>query len=142
MQPVETFEKIWALTDGSGELGSVIDTGGAPNHPDLAPPKFTLSRVPNEPSGIAGHMHGPHCSGTMVGLNGLGLAPGADHGTVQCLSSQGSGFGHWTAQAIHDSIDNGATVISISIGGGGPDAATTAALLLSLIHISEPTRPY
>ena len=129
MQPIETFEKIWEMTDGSGELVSIIDTGASPGHPDLADYKFVLSRVPNEPTGVARHMHGPHCSGTAVGLNNIGMAPGADHGSVQCLSSQGSGFGHWTAQAINDSIDNGATVISISIGGGGPDSATTAALL-------------
>lgn len=129
MQPDDLWDKIWAIAKGEGELVSVVDTGGAPGHPDLKEPKFTLSRVPGEPSGIAGHMHGPHCVGTAVGQNRLGIAPGADYGTVQCLSSHGSGQSNWTAQAIHDSIDNGATVISISIGGGGPDAATTAALI-------------
>jgi len=129
MQPDDLWDKIWEIAKGEGELVSVIDTGGAPGHEDLKDPKFTLSRVPGEPSGIAGHMHGPHCVGTAVGQNRLGIAPGADYGTVQCLSSRGSGQSNWTAQAIHDSIDNGATVISISIGGGGPDAATTAALI-------------
>lgn len=133
----EKWEKVWEMSEGgAGGLIVTVDTGTRPDHPDIpeqvAPP---ASVVPGEPSGIDNNGHGTHCQGTNTGQNGIGVAPKALAWSVQCLSARGSGQTNWTAQAIHLAIDKAieikATylVVSVSIGGGGPDAATTAALL-------------
>ena len=123
MEPQSVWAQIWEMTDGSGEYVFVNDTGTSPDHPDIPTPKHISSVVPGEPSGIDRQGHGTHCSGTAVGQNGIGVAPGADYGAVQCLSSAGRGLSTWTAASIHRALDEGATVISLSIGGGGPDEA-------------------
>ena len=128
-EPRETWEMVEELTGaGENEYLFVIDTGTTPDHPDLPTPEHVSSVVPGEPTGIDRNIHGTHCSGTAVGQNGLGMAPKARYGSVQCLRGTGSGQSNWTAQAIHRALDEGATVISISIGGGFPDAQTRAAL--------------
>ena len=129
MEPQSVWSKIWEMTDGSGEYVFVNDTGTSPDHPDIPTPKHISSIVPGEPSGIDRQSHGTHCSGTAVGQNGIGAAPGADFGAIQCLSSAGRGLSSWTAASINRALDLGATVISLSIGGGGPDEGTRRALV-------------
>ena len=129
MEPQSVWAQIWEMTDGSNEYVFVNDTGTSPDHPDIPTPKHISSVVPGEPSGVDRQSHGTHCSGIAVGQNGIGVAPGADFGAVQCLSSAGRGLSTWTAASINRALDEGATVISLSLGGGGPDEGTRRALV-------------
>jgi hypothetical protein len=69
-----------------------------------------------------------HCAGTALGRNGIGVAPEADLIVFKCLSDQGSGSSTGIAQGIRWAADQGADVISLSLGGGGSDSMTNQAI--------------
>ena len=136
LEDQDEWAKIRELSGGGkGILVVVLDTGTTPGHEDLNEHAFTLSVVPNESSGVDANDHGTHCEGTACGKSPeIGVATSATVGSIQCLSGRGSGLSTWTAAAINLAIDKAIElklplVMSCSIGGGGPDAATTAALL-------------
>lgn len=125
--PAIRAPQAWDITLGSHAAKvAVLDTGILTTHPDLAPNAcgpFT-SFVPTEPTITDGHGHGTHVSGTVAAAtnNALGVA-----GTAQAclmgakvLSAGGSGQWTWVAAGIVWSADNGADVISMSLGGGLP----------------------
>jgi subtilisin family serine protease len=105
---------------------SILDTGVEVTHPDLAAQACGPfhSFVPGEPTIMDGHGHGTHVAGTVAATsdNIVGVA-----GTSQSclmgakvLSSGGGGQWTWVASGITWSVDNGAHVISMSLGGGNP----------------------
>ncbi|MFH5805143.1 S8 family peptidase [Alienimonas sp. DA493] len=125
--PKATYGPIWdAGYDGEGETVAICDTGYA-RHPDLPEPVEAESFIRGE-SVEDRHGHGTHCSGTAVGRNGLGFAPKAKLVIAKCLSNRGSGSTSAIAAAIRWSADVGATVISLSLGGGGYSRETHDAI--------------
>ncbi len=124
--PKDEWEPVWARVDGHGMKISVLDTGIA-DHPDLPEPIATRSFIPNQ-SVQDGNGHGTHCSGTALGRNGLGIAPGASLLIGKVLSNQGSGGSAGIAAGVRWSVDQGADVISMSLGGGGSDQETNRAI--------------
>merc|ERR1711862_849682 len=76
-----------------------------------------------------GHGHGTHCSGTVAGLGAnskgvVGVIPDNMDGKFQlvigkALSDSGSGSNSGVLGAVQSCVDNGAKVISLSLGGGG-----------------------
>jgi subtilisin family serine protease len=78
---------------------------------------------PNDDDG-----HGTHVSGTIAQTsnNGLGVA-GVAHGVtvmpVKVMNSAGTGSYQWIADGIYYAVDNGANIISMSLGG--PDPSST-----------------
>jgi len=107
--------------DGEGEVVAVCDTGADPAHIEFAGRWHAapMSFVPGE-SAQDGHGHGCHCLGTAAGKTpGIGVAFKAKLLAGKCLSDQGSGYDEWIYQAVEWAWKAGATVISLSIGGGG-----------------------
>jgi len=114
----------WDLTLGSHAVKvSVLDTGMDITHPDLAANACGpfASFVPSEPTIQDFHGHGTHTSGTVAAVtgNGIGVA-----GTSQsCLMDgkvlSGGGGGQWTwlAAGLRWAADNGAAIVSMSLGG-------------------------
>jgi subtilisin len=115
--PPATWNKIWQYSKGEDEVIAILDTGGAA-HPDLPKPVFSHSFIGGE-SVQDGNGHGVHCAGTALGRNGIGAAPAAELMVLKVLSNRGSGGMDGIAQAVRMAVDKGATVISMSIGGGG-----------------------
>lgn len=107
--------------DGQDEVIAVLDTGADPTHPELvgrwhADP---WSDVPGE-SAQDRNLHGPHCMGTACGNSrSIGVAFLAKRMSGKCLSNSGQGQQSWIMASARKSIDRGATVASISIGGPG-----------------------
>ncbi|MCD6419001.1 S8 family serine peptidase [bacterium] len=68
--------------------------------------------------------HGTHCSGTVVGdgTNGsqTGVAPGAELMAVKVMGSGGTGTASALADGIQYALDNGADVLSLSLGWDNP----------------------
>lgn len=131
--PKDTWEKIWAETTGGGPNPvkiAVLDTGVSA-HPDLPEPIATKSFIAGE-SIADGNGHGSHCSGTALGRNGIGVAPGAKLIAGKVLSNRGSGGSDGIAAGIRWAADQGADVISMSLGGGGPYEPTRNAILYAL----------
>ena len=96
---------------------SVNDTG-VNSHPNLPNPKakrnFTGDRNDDDQNG-----HGTHCSGSVLGRDGVGCAPEADLIYAKVLSNQGSGSTQGINAGRVWASENGADIISESLGGGG-----------------------
>jgi thermitase len=115
--------EAWDLTRGSSTIRiAILDTGIDQDHEDLkdkivANKNFTTSRTVDDRYG-----HGTHCAGIAAAItdNGKGVA-GVGFNTslmnVKVLGDNGSGQYSWIANGIIWAADNGAHVISMSLGG-------------------------
>jgi subtilisin family serine protease len=117
--------KVWARATGKGVRVAVLDTGCDLTHPDLAKgivasKDFTGSR--SGPSDVNGH--GSHCCGTIGarkdGQGLIGVAPDCSLIVVKVLSDAGSGSDVGIAAGIDWATEQGADVISMSLGAAQP----------------------
>jgi len=122
-------DDVWALGfNGDGVVVAVIDTGVNYNHTDLqgnlwedaSYPYHGFDFVNNDNNPLDDHGHGTHCAGTVAG-NGAsgsqtGVAPGAKIMCLKVLDGGGGGQESDVWDAIQFAIDNGAHVISMSLG--------------------------
>lgn len=108
-------------TGGTTTTIAIVDTGVQPDHPDLRD-----SLVPGEsfvgPSTTDEQGHGTHCAGIAAasGNNGQGIAGvswAARIMPVQVLDASGSGTTGAVAAGIRYAAEQGASVISLSLGG-------------------------
>ena len=121
-----------ALTGaGEGEIFAVLDTGVAPNHPDLIGKVLdAFSEVPGEDyRDINGH--GTHVFGTCCGHPDIALAHKAKGISIKVLGGrEGSGLSSWIESGLRRARlwrgpkGERVTIINMSIGGGGFHAGT------------------
>ena len=127
-------DRAWDVVRSSAIKIAVIDTGVDPNHPDLVGallPGRTF--VTNLTTGCArvdndDNSHGTHVTGIIAASanNGVGIAGvafGAKILPLKALDCDGSGLLSDVAQAIVYATDQGARILSISLGSGS-DAST------------------
>jgi subtilisin family serine protease len=104
---------------GDGVVVSVLDTGIDPAHPAFAgvtliQKNFTTAGPDDE------HGHGTHCAGTIFGrdVDGtrIGVAPGVVKAFIGKVLGPGGGSSDQIADAINWAVENGAHVISMSLG--------------------------
>lgn len=122
-------DDVWDLGyTGEGVIVSVIDAGINYNHLDLADHMWESEEYPNhgydfhndDNDPMDDHGHGTHCAGTVAG-NGAsgsqtGMAPGATLMACKVISSTGNGTESNSWAAIEFSVEQGAHVISMSLG--------------------------
>jgi len=142
----------WSIrTSASGAVVAVIDTGVDYDHPDLAdnmwrnPGEVPGNGVDDDGNGFVDDVygmdfcnsdsdpddddsHGTHCAGIIgaVGNNQRGVAGVCwDVQIMACkfLDSDGSGYTSHAIQCLNYAVQNGATVLSNSWGGGGRSQA-------------------
>jgi subtilisin family serine protease len=114
--------------DGTGVTVAVLDTGVDAAHPDLAG-KIVESKsfVPGVDSVRDGQGHGTHVAATVAGSGAAsggsrkGVAPGAHLAIGKVLADDGSGLSSWILQGMEWAAHSGATVVSMSLGGGPTD---------------------
>lgn len=109
---------------GRGVKMGVLDTGLDLNHPDFA--GFNEATHGKAFVGVAsvqdGHGHGTHCCGTAVGTMNpsrgprYSVAPGAELMVGKVLADDGRGFDHQIVNGVTWAADNGAKIISMSLG--------------------------
>ena len=125
----------WDITQGSDDIViSIIDTGVNGNHEEFAGkmvPGYDF--VNNDSDASDDHMHGTACAGIAAaqGNNGTGIAGVAWNCKImpiKVLDSGGYGDFINIANGIQWSADNGANVISMSLGGGGFDNTMNSAI--------------
>jgi len=124
--------EAWAAGyDGAGVTVAVLDTGADVNHPDLAGQiDDTESFVPGEAvTDINGH--GTHVAGTIAGTgasssgNYKGVAPGADLIVGKVLGgAEGYGQDSWVLAGMEWAAQEGADVVSMSLGDTMPSDGT------------------
>jgi subtilisin family serine protease len=124
--PPAIWNKIWTKVTGNKIKAAVLDTGYK-SHPLLPEPIKTRSFISGQ-SVQDGNGHGTHCAGTVLGRKDIGVAPNAELMVYKVLSNQGSGSSTGIARGIVAAVEDGANVLSLSLGGGGSDTETNAAI--------------
>ncbi|SDX32868.1 thermitase [Marininema mesophilum] len=117
----------WDVTKGSSDVKvAVVDTGVQFDHPDLKGQILQgYDFVDNDNDAKDEQGHGTHVSGTVAALtdNGVGVAgvaPNVKVLAVRVLDENGSGTNEGVAKGITYAADQGAKVISLSLGGSSP----------------------
>jgi len=117
-------------TTGEGVTIAIIDTGIDGSHPAFGDriTKFADFINGDNSSAYDDHGHGTHCAGTAAGGTvaidrygeqydvALGVAPGANLIGAKVLDSRGSGNFNTVLDGAQWAIDNGADVVSMSLG--------------------------
>ncbi|MCK4348673.1 MAG: S8 family serine peptidase [Thermoplasmatales archaeon] len=110
--------------DGTGVIVAIVDTGIDYNHPDLYDNYLNTGYdfVNDDDDPMDDKGHGTHCAGIVAAednaLGVIGVAPGASLMAVKVLDSSGRGYISWIASGITYAANEGADVISLSLGGG------------------------
>ncbi len=135
----------WSTTTGSSSVRvAIIDTGVDAAHPDLAASILRkdsepIDGVDNDGNGFVDdasgwdfvdkdnapddlNEHGTHCAGIAAGVgnNGVGISGAAWNASilpVRVLDAEGSGLLSGIAAGVRYAVDNGANVLSLSLGG-------------------------
>jgi serine protease len=118
-------ESAWDNTKGKGVTVAVIDTGIS-RVPDLANTNFVegYDFVNDRAEVTDDNGHGTHVAGTIAqstnnNFGVAGIAYEANLMPLKVLSSSGGGTVADIAEAIRFAADKGASVINMSLGGGG-----------------------
>ncbi|WP_116127332.1 S8 family peptidase [Lewinella sp. IMCC34183] len=110
----------------------ILDTGVDGKHEDLTDNYFSIeSKYDNDP-----HGHGTHCAGIAAGVtnNGVGIAslagtgeqPFVEVSSVKVLNGGGMGTQKTIIAGIIEAVDEGADVISLSLGGRSTQSSQRA----------------
>jgi thermitase len=124
----QKVEADWAWNTTTGDssvLVAVVDTGIDYSHAELTanyvPLGFDWVNNDNDPIDDCGH--GTHCAGIIAAAinNGIGIAGLAQVRIMaeKVLDYSGWGYDDWVANGIIHAVDQGARIISMSLGGSG-----------------------
>jgi subtilisin family serine protease len=113
--------QAWPSSTGTGVTIAIVDTGIDYNHQDLAANCLSgKSFVDYTTDWMDDYNHGTHCAGIAAAINNdigvVGVAHTAKLLPVKALNANGGAQLSWIAQGINWAADNGAHVISLSIG--------------------------
>ena len=127
------IQMVQALDVADDEVGSsgitvcIADTGYDILQNDLPQGSKVVGKsfIPGESWNVDGHGHGTHVAGTIAALeDGLGVLGVVRNGEMnlliaKVLSDSGSGSSAGVLEGVEWCQENGADVISMSLGGGG-----------------------
>ncbi|MBI3852785.1 MAG: S8 family serine peptidase [Verrucomicrobia bacterium] len=127
--------QAWDVTMGrSNVIVAVLDSGVNRAHPDLLGrilPGYDFVSGDNDPADDFGH--GTAVAGTIVaaGNNGVGVAgvvPGCTVLPVKILDASGFGTYSSIAEGVRYAVDQGASVINLSVAGNSPSSTLQDAI--------------
>lgn len=126
-------DAAWDLQTGSASLIlAIVDTGCDTGHPEFAGRVVAgFDYVNNDSNPTDDNGHGTSCAGIALGggnnAQGIaGVAWNVKLMPVKCLDAAGSGQYTWIANAITFAADNGAKILSLSLGGSASSTMQTA----------------
>jgi len=118
------LREAWDINQGSEKtLLAIVDTGIDYNHPEFAGRVINgKDFANNDNDSMDDQGHGTHCAGIAAasannGVGIAGVAPGVKLLGVKVLAANGSGSYEGVANGIIYAADQGAKVISMSLGG-------------------------
>lgn len=129
----------WKLNKGNKNITiAIVDTGVDLKHPDLAAkivPGYDFVQDDTDASDVQGH--GTHCAGIAAAITNnkigvAGFAPKAKIMPVRVLGDNGSGSYADVAAGIAWAAENGADVISMSLGGPSSSKGIEDAVKLAM----------
>ncbi|GAB2554037.1 S8 family serine peptidase [Kribbella endophytica] len=109
--------------DGRGVKVAVLDTGYDAGHPDLKKKVIGEASFVPEQTVQDGHGHGTHVASTVAGLGTAsggkrkGVAPGAELLVGKVLDNSGGGLDSEAIAGMEWAVQQGAKVVSMSLGG-------------------------
>lgn len=114
--------QAWSKSRGEGLLVAVLDTG-LYMHPELQGQVYASRDFTGD--GIADrHGHQTHCNGIIAAVDNdmgvVGVAPKCKLLVGKVLGNSGSGSDTWIANGIRWAADEGAHIISMSLGSSSP----------------------
>jgi thermitase len=130
---IDAFQ-AWDITDGSPSVAiAILDTGIDQSHEDLKTKiarnvNFSSARSFDDDYGHGTHVAGSAAAATNNGIGVAGTCPKCALYNVRVIDSNGQGTWDQIAQGIIWAADNGAKVISMSLGGPDPSATLEAAV--------------
>ncbi len=111
--------QAWTITKGNENIViAVLDSGVDMNHPAIKARIISpLNCITKKDDAYDDNGHGTHCMGSVAGISDMfsGAAPNCKIMPIKVLHD-GKGFSSWIAQGIIYAVDNGADVISMSLG--------------------------
>lgn len=120
------------ITEGDAITVCVADTGIDLTHPDLKIDKYASFAGPYSGQ----HGHGTHVAGIIAAQNNQvgtrGVGSKIKIISAQVLGADGSGSLDGIAEGIKWCADNGAKVINMSLGGGGPTQLMYQAIIYAI----------
>ncbi|MFI1093354.1 S8 family peptidase [Streptomyces sp. NPDC020917] len=108
--------------DGKGTKVAVLDTGVDAEHPDLVNRVAESKNFTDSDSTDDRHGHGTHTASTVGGSGAAsdgrekGVAPGTSLLIGKVLNDSGSGDSSWIIAGMQWAVDQGADVVSMSLG--------------------------
>ncbi|MEV0097288.1 S8 family serine peptidase [Streptomyces sp. NPDC050738] len=122
---------------GQGVKVAVLDTGIDADHPDLTGKVDAEANFTTTPSMMDIVGHGTHVAGTIAGTGAAapgvrqGVAPGARLMIGKVLDDTGSGDLSWAVQGMQWAAQNGADIVSMSLGSGPTDGTDPVSAALN-----------
>lgn len=116
---VEAVGALNSSFDGSGITVAVLDTGIDLSHPAFSGANIERRNFTTDEDDDL-HGHGTHCAGTIFGkdVNGtrIGVARNVSRALIGKVLGGGGGSSATLANAINWAVENGANVVSMSLG--------------------------
>ena len=118
-----SVDRAWRITTGEGVVIADVDVGVQADHPDLAgrwAPGYDVFQLDADPGSETSNAHGTNVAGVLGAAtdNGIGVAGIAPGARIMAIRSSDDIIhqGRRLAHAIVHAVDNGAGVISMSLG--------------------------
>jgi thermitase len=130
---IDAFE-AWNVTQGSSTVKiAILDTGIDQSHPDVGSKVTATKNFAGTADASDHYGHGTHVAGSAAAItnNATGVAgtcPNCSLYNYKVLDDSGSGAWDWIASGITTATDDGAQVISMSLGGSSGSSTVQSAV--------------